>query len=164
MKVFSKRKSSTMVALGIVISLFGVIFFSPAAQGAAKVSKKEYQAYMSSMKPLVSAENSILSKYGSVTGDNYSDDETMYEVLTELAPEMNRFIAKIEKIQPRNTTLRSIHKTYISGWNLQFEAVLLMLEALENQSYAGMAKANKSLSQGRSKLTDFQAKLRGLGY
>jgi hypothetical protein len=68
------------------------MFSTPAAPAAAKVSKKEYQAYINSMKTLVSPENSILTKYGSVTGDNYTDDETMYEVLTALAPEMNRFI------------------------------------------------------------------------
>jgi hypothetical protein len=88
----------------------------------------------------------------------------MYEVLTALVPEMNRFITRVEKVQPRNTTLRSIHKIYISGWNLQFEAVLLTLEALEEQSYAGMARANKVLSQGRSKMSDFRARLQGLGY
>ena len=164
MKVLSHRKSSTIVALGVIASLLSLMFSVPAAQAAAKVSKKEYQSYINSMKTLVKAEDSILRKYGSVTGDNYSDDETMYEVLTELAPEMNRFIARVEKIQPRNTTLRSIHKIYISGWNLQFEAVLLTLEALEDQSYAGMAKANKVLSQGRSKMTDFRARLQGLGY
>jgi hypothetical protein len=163
-KVLSNRKSSIFVVLGIIASLLSLMFSAPAAQAAAKVSKKEYQAYMNSMKTLVSPENSILTKYGSVTGDNYTDDETMYEVLTDLVPEMNRFIARVEKIQPKNTTLRSIHKIYISGWNLQFEAVLLTLEALEEQSYAGMAKANKVLSQGRSKMTDFRARLQGLGY
>jgi len=163
-KTLSNRKSSTLVALGVIVSLLSLMFSIPAAQAAAKVSKKEYQAYINSMQTLVKAENSILTKYGSVTGDNYTDDETMYDVLTDLAPEMNRFIARVEKIQPKNTTLRSIHKIYISGWNLQFEAVLLTLEALEDQSYAGMAKANKALSQGRSKMTDFRARLQGLGY
>ena len=164
MKVLSSRKSSTRVALAVILSLVSLMFSTPAAPAAAKVSKKEYQGYINSMKTLVSPENSILTKYGSVTGDNYTDDETMYEVLTALAPEMNRFIARVEKIQPKNTTLRSIHKIYISGWNLQFEAVLLTLEALEDQSYAGMARANKVLSQGRSKMTDFRARLQGLGY
>lgn len=164
MKVLNSRKSSTRIALAVILSLLSLMFSSPATQAAAKVSKKEYQAYINSMKTLVNAENSVLTKYGSVTGDNYTDDETMYEVLTDLAPEMNRFIARVEKIQPKNTTLRSIHKIYISGWNLQFEAVLLTLEALEDQSYAGMARANKVLSQGRSKMTDFRARLQGLGY
>jgi hypothetical protein len=163
-KVLSHRKSSTIVALGVIVSLLSLMFSTPGAQAAAKVSKKEYQAYINSMKSLVKPEDSILRKYGSVTGENYSDDETMYEVLTALAPEMNRFIARVEKIQPKNTTLRSIHKIYIAGWNLQFEAVLLTLEALEDQSYAGMARANKVLSQGRSKMTDFRARLQGLGY
>ena len=164
MKVLSAKKSSTRIALAVILSLVSLTFSSPAAPAAAKVSKKEYQAYMNSMKTLVSPENSILTKYGSVTGDNYTDDETMYEVLTDLVPEMNRFIARVEKIQPKNTTLRSIHKIYISGWNLQFQAVLLTLEALEDQSYAGMARANNVLSQGRSKMSDFRARLQGLGY
>ena len=164
MKVLSTTKSSPFVALAVAVSLLSFMFTAPMAQAASKVSKKEYQAYMNSMQTLVKAENSILTKYGSVTGDNYTDDETMYDVLKDLAPEMSRFISRVEKIQPKNTTLRSIHKIYISGWNLQFEAVLLTLEALEDQSYAGMAKANKVLSQGRSKMTDFRARLQGLGY
>jgi hypothetical protein len=140
------------------------MFSAPAAQAAAKVSKKEYQTYISSMRTLVNTENSILRKYGSVTGDNYTDDETMYEVLVDLAPEITRFITRVEKIQPKNATLRAIHNIYIAGWNLQSEAVLLTLQALEDQSYAGMAKANKVLSQGRAKMSDYSARVKALGY
>jgi hypothetical protein len=163
-KSIRSRRNTPGIFLVALITIFAVILSSQSANAAAKVSKSEYQAYMKSMRAFVSAENSILTKYGSVTGDNYTDDQTLYDTLVELTPEMNRFIGRIEKIQPKNSTLRSIHKLYVSGWNLQYEAVLLCLQALDDQSYAGIAKSNKVLSQGRAQLADFRAKLQSLGY
>jgi hypothetical protein len=46
---------------------------------------------------------------------------------------------------------------------LQFEAMLLTLEALEDQSYAGMARANKVLAQGRAKISEYRARIQKLG-
>ena len=162
MKIVSTKKGSTVVSLSIVIALIGFLV-TPQATAASKVPKKDYQAYISSVRSLVSAENSILKKYGSVTGENYTDDETMYVVLTDLTAEVNRFITKIERIQPKNSTLRAAHNIYIEGWNLQFEAMLLTLEALEDQSYAGMARANKVLAQGRAKISEYRARIQKLG-
>jgi hypothetical protein len=162
MKIVSTKKGSTVVSLSIVIALIGFLV-TPQATAASKVPKKDYQAYISSVRSLVSAENSILKKYGSVTGENYTDDETMYLVLTDLTAEVNRFITKIERIQPKNSTLRAAHNIYIEGWNLQFEAMLLTLEALEDQSYAGMARANKVLAQGRAKISEYRARIQKLG-
>ncbi len=158
------RKRFLVLFVAGMMSLSSMVLTVPTAHGAAKVSKSEYQAYIKTMKSLVSAESSILRKYGSVTGDNYSDDETMYEVFVNLTPEINRFIGRIERVQPKNSTLRSIHNLYVAGWNLQNEAVLLSLQALEDQSYAGMAQSNKVLSQGRAKLNEYRARLQGLGY
>jgi hypothetical protein len=162
MKIVSTKRGSTVVSLSIVIALIGFLV-TPQATAASKVPKKDYQAYISSVRSLVSAENSILKKYGSVTGENYTDDETMYVVLTDLTAEVNRFITKIERIQPKNSTLRAAHNIYIEGWNLQFEAMLLTLEALEDQSYAGMARANKVLAQGRAKISEYRARIQKLG-
>ena len=162
MKIVSTKRGSTVVSLSIVIALIGFLV-APQAAAASKVPKKDYQAYISSVRSLVSAENSILKKYGSVTGENYTDDETMYVVLTDLTAEVNRFITRIERIQPKNSTLRAAHNIYIEGWNLQFEAMLLTLEALEDQSYAGMARANKVLAQGRAKISEYRARIQKLG-
>jgi dynactin complex subunit len=162
MKIMNAKRGSAVVSISIVIALIGFLI-APQAAVASKVSKKDFQAYMSSVRSLVSAENSILRKYGSVTGENYTDDETMYVVLTDLTGEINRFITRLERIQPKNSTLRSAHNIYIQGWNLQFEAMLLTLEALEDQSYAGMARSNKVLAQGRAKISEYRARIQKLG-
>jgi hypothetical protein len=163
MLTFTTRKSFPAL-FAIIFSLVMMVFVSPVSEAASKVSNSEYKAYMKSMNSIAGTESSILDRYGSVTGDNYTDDETMYNVLTDLTPEINLFIGKLERIQPRNSTLRSSHKSYISGWNLQFEGLLLSLEALEEQSYSTMAKANRKLSQGRAKLSNAIAKADRLGY
>lgn len=163
MRYQNAKKSMVYIPIVAAISIITLFVSGTAASAAAKFSKSEYQAYVKSMRTLIPAETSILKKYGSVAGDNYSDDDTMYTTLVELAPEINRFITRVEKIQPKNATLRSIHNLYISGWNLQYEAILLSLQALEDQSYAGMAKSNKVLAQGRAKLAEFRAKLQSAG-
>lgn len=162
--VIRRRKKIISMSLAVVLSLLSIIFAAPSTQAKAKVSKSEYQSYVNSLRKLASAENSITRKWDSVTGNNYTDDETQYEVVYDLLPEVTRFIARIEKIQPKNSTLRSIHKIYIYSWNLQLEGMTLQLQALTEQNFAIAAQANKALSQGRSKMSDYIAKMKALGY
>jgi hypothetical protein len=106
--------------------------------------------------PLEAKESEIVDLYDSVTGDNFTDDETTYNILVnEIIPKTNKFIIDIEQVSPAESELQDIHEMFISGWNSQLSAFVLLLSAIEKQDFSIITSANDKLSAGRRELRDY---------
>ena len=115
----------------------------------------DYNGYVDEIKKISSIEESIIDKYDSVIGTNYKDDSTMYKKIQEMLPETRDFIYKLESIRPKEKELIAIHEVYISGWNNQLGAFLLMASAIETQDTAKVVEANDRITKGRALLRDY---------
>jgi hypothetical protein len=170
-------KKNTLLGVSLVAFLVGFIALSPSVHAVKAKSqtiqpdseyffgntyKKDLATYKARLSKLAPAEKKILTTYASVTGTNYTDDLTMYNTLIDLMPRVNRFITSIESIQPKNEKIFKTHKIYIDAWNLQYQGFTVVISALENQDYAQMSRANRLLSQGRSKMTEFTREIKKL--
>jgi LysM repeat protein len=113
------------------------------------------QEYVSQMQALSGQELDILTRYDSVTGQNFTDDLTMFNTLMDLLPDLQNFISTIEAIRPTDSKLAALHKTYVEGWNLQAKGMTLAAAALQQQDISKLAEANDYLAQGRSLLASF---------
>jgi hypothetical protein len=112
------------------------------------------------LSPLGPEEAEIITLYGSVTGDNYTDDQTTYEILlNDIIPKTNKLIDNIEKIRPSEPELRDIHDKLIFAWNTQQNAFVQLASALEKQDIAIIASANEKLTAARKELRDYQTAL-----
>ncbi|MED4534645.1 hypothetical protein [Metabacillus fastidiosus] len=106
-------------------------------------------------------EEEVIGKYDSVTGENYKDDEILYDALTnEIIPDYSQLIDKLEAIQLSDKELRDIHEDYIEAANQQYSAFTKMLAAIENQDYALIEEVNGILSQSRKDMRDYQYDLK----
>jgi hypothetical protein len=161
-KIEVRIKGAKQIAIGLVLVIPLLIFSTSTANSSSKVSKSELNSYLKKISKLASTEESILNRYGNVTGDNYSDDQTTFNELRSLLPVINKFIVKVEAIRPTNAKLYSVHKIYLSGWYKQAEAMSIFMSALQNGDYSKMAQGNRVLSQGRSKMIDYQAAIQAL--
>lgn len=123
---------------------------------------QDLQNYASQISPLASEENDILNRYGAVTGDNYTDDVTVYNALNSLVPDTNKYISELESIYPETKTLQEIHAKYVDAWNKYSEAFQLTMSALENQDRQTLAQANDRLAQARQLVIDWQNDLKAL--
>ena len=113
--------------------------------------------------PLFETESEIIGAYESVTGDNYTDDNALYDVLENtIIPMYSDFIDDIEQITPETEEVRALHEEYIEASNLQYNAMLKILSALENQDYALISEANEMLSEGRSMMRQYTNDLESL--
>ena len=113
--------------------------------------------------PLFETETEIVEAYESVTGDNYTDDNELYNALESyIIPKYSDFIDDLEQITPETEEVRAIHEEYIEASNLQYNAMVKMLPALENQDYALISEANEMLSEGRSKMRHYVSSLESL--
>lgn len=101
-----------------------------------------------------------IDSYGSVSGQNYTDDWTMYETIdTVTIPAYEEFIAKLENIRPKSEAVREIHELYIEGSHAQLQGFKKIRVALEQQDYDKVFEANEHLDEGRTKIRQFQTKL-----
>ncbi|WNB92535.1 hypothetical protein [Bacillus sp. NEB1478] len=112
---------------------------------------------------LAKEEGKAVGAYSSVTGTNYTDDLTMYNVLLdEVIPQYNEFIDDLESVDVKTDELRKIHENYIEAANIQASAFLTLVTALENQDSALVNEANEKLNTARTMLRDYQQDIKKL--
>ncbi|WP_404446062.1 hypothetical protein LG307_20645 [Sutcliffiella horikoshii] len=123
--------------------------------------KDDLITYINTELPKVAElELEAIDSYSSVSGQNYTDDWTMYEIIdTVTIPAYEEFITKLESIRPKTEVVREIHEIYIEGSNAQLQGFKKIRVALEQQDYDKVFEANEHLDHGRAKIREFQTKL-----
>ncbi len=108
-------------------------------------------------------EAKAIGSYDRVTGVNYTDDFVLYDALNnEIIPTYNEFIKELEAIEMETDELRNIHEGYIKGANIQYNAFVKMVTALEEQDRQLIEEANSMLDQARKHMRDYQADIKKL--
>lgn len=126
-------------------------------------SASEIADYKDSMIRMADQEAYLLEQYAAVTGENFTDDLTLYNVLVDLVPEVVTFIGEMEEINPSAPNLKALHDVYLKAWNLQSKGMTLSIAALEAQDYEKIAEANEALSEGRALMRQFASEFEALG-
>lgn len=107
-------------------------------------------------------ETDAVNLYESVTGDNYTDDNTLYNALKDqVVPQYRDFTTELESLSANIKTdeVRKIHESYIEACNLQLSAFTTMIAAIENQDYKIISEANDKLAKARSLIRDWKNNL-----
>jgi hypothetical protein len=172
--VLSKKKSAALLVL-TALSLAGctVQVNVPETSNSnseqstnrveAGVSGDAFAEYQDQMTPLAEQEQSIISRYDSVSGDNYTDDLTMYTELVDMVPDVRDFIAKIEAIRPTDPEIARVHEIYVEAWNAQASGFTMTIDALEKQDIGIATEANRYLAEGRSLMRQYIQEVGSLG-
>jgi len=115
------------------------------------------------MKEAAKLESTAVSAYEGVSGTNYRDDLTMYDVLNrDVIPNYNEFIKELDSVKIETDEVREIHEIYIEGADKQFKAFAIIKQALEEQDADLIQKANDMLADARKHLREYQTKLNKL--
>ncbi|WP_152399042.1 hypothetical protein [Paenibacillus cellulositrophicus] len=149
-----------------LIFLISAILLFGALTGCSKTDPvtEELLSYINEqMSPLGKEEHELVSTYESITGANYTDDETSYNILIdEVIPGYNQFIKKVEGINIESKELREVHNIYIDALNLQNSAFTTIASAIEQQDMMTVTEANEKLSEARKMMREYQAGLKEL--
>jgi hypothetical protein len=95
-------------------------------------------------------EQKSLTRYASVTGSNYKNDQTTYEALRDyVIPLYKRFIRGLRALQPETEEVRNLNRIYIDGADTMLEGFKLILLAIETQDASLIRPANDYLEKGR---------------
>ncbi|MFO1443664.1 hypothetical protein KDN24_10660 [Bacillus sp. Bva_UNVM-123] len=113
--------------------------------------------------PLAYLELETMNAFDSVTGANYTDDETTYYTLIdEVVPKYSEFIDKLEAIMPDTNEVSKLHEQYIDAANLQHSAFLTILDALEKGDPGLITEANEKLDEARKRIRAYEQNLKKL--
>jgi len=131
-----------------------------AASGGTNAKQEDLLNYLNQELPRAAGiESQVVSSFEGVTGENYTDDDTMLKALRdEVIPASKRLIEAVEAIVPAEQELRDIHKIYVDAVKLQDVAFAMYVTALEQQDRDIVERANDKLSAGVAGKEDYVAK------
>jgi len=139
-----------------IMILFSGCFSDPVQDDLLNYVNKE-------MKEAAKLEETAVSAYEGVSGTNYQNDQTMYDVLNrDVIPNYSEFIKELDSVKIETDKLREIHEIYIEGADIQFNAFAIIKQAIEEQDADLIQKANDMLADARRHLREYQTKLNKL--
>jgi hypothetical protein len=143
-----------------------VIFLPLALLGCSNPIKDDLLNYINvELLEVVQYETDTITAWDSVSGDNYTDDYTMYEVLTEtIIPTYREFVNRIEPITLRLKTkeVRDLNEKYVEAVSLQMNGFLILINAIETQDSSLVVQFNERLDKGRRLVREWQIELQDL--
>lgn len=112
---------------------------------------------------LTEPENTVITEYAAVTGENYVDDATLAARLQEVViPAAEDLLAKSTAIAPATAEVSAVHSKYIAATTEQLEAFKLLLEAVQTGNAATVDTVNEKLAHADTVSNEFLADLETL--
>lgn len=134
--------------------------------GDASDSAKKREAlvaYIQQLTEVQTLESEVLGSFSSVSGTNYTDDNTMYKEVTErtvpLCQQMNEKVLKITTDDAEIGELCKMHRDYVTKL---LNALTMLTSALSSQDAAQVTEANNQINAANDLAADFQLALRNL--
>ena len=166
MKTQNKKNGETAMKKFLLLVLcFALVFTFTGCVSNEKADKKtdELVSYINNdLAELADIEEAFLESYESVTGDNYVDDYTTYEELSNnTLPLIQQLDNKTVEISENITDnkIREVHRLYMNYTSKNLNAIITMIDALETQDVSRVTDANDMINEANNVITDFQIKL-----
>ena len=105
-------------------------------------------------------ETKALERYASVTGENYTTDQKVYEVLRdEVVPLYKRFVDGMRNIQPETEDVKKLHRIYLLGAEQLYEGFKEIMYGVELGNEKIVRSGNEKIEKCRVEIQKFQNEL-----
>lgn len=152
-----KHPVSPLSGVLLVLSLFLV------ACGNDPVQQDLMTYVNTDMQKIDRMESVATEAYASVSGENYSSDKIMYNVMTtKVIPNYTEFLQKLKAVKPKTKEVQDVHSLWVQGAELQMKGFSMIVTALEKQDADLIQQANGILTTGGEKIVEFRTKLNEL--
>jgi len=129
--------------------LIGGIFGCGSEDEETDPIAQDLKDYLYHFNQFLEQEQAIAASFESITGENYTDDETMYEELVEnTLPKTEALLDDLRMIEFATPEVQELHENYIKGWEAQKKGFELYAEAVEKQDQEITKQGNQSLDEG----------------
>lgn len=99
--------------------------------------------------PLQTEESTLVQQFNTQLDDPSIGDTELHDTLTEIIPVYKDLIGRIEVIRPDTTEVRDLHEMYIATANKQYNAMVQLQAAINNQDMNLVSEANEKLEEAR---------------
>lgn len=97
--------------------------------------------------------NEILAAYNSVVGDNFTDDQTTYDMLVEeVIPAIISLEEGVAAIATETEEVAYLHEVYMKSLEVEKSAYAMMVYAIENASPDDMAEGSEGVQIAQEQL------------
>ncbi len=105
-------------------------------------------------------EKEALADYASVTGDNYTTDQKVYEELKNyVIPLYGRFLDELRGINIGNEKIRKVHGVYVSGAELLYDGFKTKMMGIEMDNEDVIIQGNEKIEKGRDEVNRWRTEL-----
>lgn len=152
MKIFKN-----LIVIGALILSLGLTACSDPVQD-------DLISYINVELPKISdLEDGVIEGYGSVTGENFIDDYTMYTELSDnVIPLSLELIDKAESISLETKEVREVHEKLIESYTTNQSAMELLIAAIDTENYNLITQANEKFDAARKLQREFKAEIKDL--
>ncbi len=108
-------------------------------------------------------EQKSLEAYASVTGDNYTTDQRVYEELRDfVVPNYKRFVDGLRNIAIENEEVRGVHGIYMQAAESIYDGFRTKMMGIENKDENIIVQGNKKIEKGEAEIERWRSELREL--
>lgn len=164
-----KKLLALALVLELAVKVSGCIIINPPGTKRKPTEnenitvKEDLQNYIEAMTPLASLEAEAVGAYDDVSGDNYTDDNTMLDaVKNTVLPKYTSLVNQVKAIDPQTKEVQDVHDLYVQAAETQLSAFHDIIEALEEQDMDIVTRANGKLADAREGMADFDEQLTAL--
>jgi hypothetical protein len=95
-------------------------------------------------------EQKSLARYASVTGENYTTDQRVYDELNSfIIPNYMRFVDGLRAIKPEDKEIIEVHAIYVNAAELMYRGFNAKMAGIEKNDEALILEANKNIEKAR---------------
>lgn len=151
---------TVMISLIVILSIGSMTGCSEESSVVEDQISEDLDNYLEYISQQVEKQEEVVtSSYRSVTNENYTDAENMYKELTETTlPETEILLKKLKNINPETEEVNQLHKILVTGWENQYEAFKLFVEAIEKKDQDLIEEGNLLLEDGVKRIDEFKEK------
>lgn len=113
------------------------------------ISVSDMDGYISDVVPtLATLETEMVTAYNAISGDSYTDDQTMYDGLVDyVIPANELLLATAEAVETSDSDVEAANEIYVKYVEANQSAFELMVTALEEADADKITEANEYLSE-----------------
>jgi hypothetical protein len=105
-------------------------------------------------------ERKALENYASVIGENYTNDERLYEELkNNVVPLYSRFVNGLRNINPDEEEIKRVHRIYLYGADLLLDGFKTMMLGIETNNKMVIEQANEKIIKGSEEVNRWKLAL-----
>jgi hypothetical protein len=136
-----------LMRIAFVVIGFCVVMFA-CAQNTVGVGLVNYVNH--GILNIADYEKMALERYASVTGENYTTDQAVYDALKDyVIPGYERFLQGLENIRPEEEEIRKLHGFYLRGTEALLEGFKIKMAGIEKKDEGIIIMGNRRIEEGR---------------